>query len=82
MQSLFSSNTCIAVDDIIWTFQSHPVIRSWNHNSHVHFLSKSLEDYLNQLKQHAKTLKGNGAKPLVSLHVSQLKWQSSKKQIS
>nr|CAX70965.1 putative MYST histone acetyltransferase 1 [Schistosoma japonicum] len=48
-----STSTCIAVDDIIWTLQNHPIINYWQYGHHVHIHRDTVQQYLNQLNEHS-----------------------------
>lgn len=45
----FSTKTCIAIDDIIWTLQYHPIINNWQHGHQICLHRDTIQQYLNQL---------------------------------
>ncbi|VDP26446.1 unnamed protein product [Schistosoma curassoni] len=44
-----STKTCIAIDDIIWTLQYHPIINNWQHGHQICLHRDTIQQYLNQL---------------------------------
>ncbi|RTG87865.1 histone acetyltransferase MYST1, partial [Schistosoma bovis] len=44
-----STKTCIAIDDIIWTLQYHPIINNWQHGHEICLHRDTIQQYLNQL---------------------------------
>nr|CAH8843567.1 unnamed protein product [Trichobilharzia regenti] len=83
-----SKNTCIAIDDIIWTLQNHPVITNWQYGQHIHIQRDIVQQYLDQLnEQHSAKLcfhtdsskhrKMN--KNAYLLDINHLKWEPSTK---
>ncbi|VDQ00405.1 unnamed protein product [Trichobilharzia regenti] len=81
-------NTCIAIDDIIWTLQNHPVITNWQYGQHIHIQRDIVQQYLDQLnEQHSAKLcfhtdsskhrKMN--KNAYLLDINHLKWEPSTK---
>ncbi|CAH8523340.1 unnamed protein product [Schistosoma margrebowiei] len=44
-----SKTTCIAIDDIIWTLQYHPIINNWQHGHQICLHRDTIQQYLNQL---------------------------------
>ncbi|CAH8842585.1 unnamed protein product, partial [Trichobilharzia szidati] len=79
-----STNTCIAIDDIIWTLQNHPVITNWQYGQHIHIQRDIVQQYLDQLnEQHSAKLHfhADGSKhrkvnkTSYLLDISHLKWE-------
>nr|CDS34146.1 myst histone acetyltransferase 1 [Hymenolepis microstoma] len=65
--------TCIARDDIIWTLQSHNVIRHWRHGHQIDLSRSELTDYMNQIiekenkRQQEKVLNNRCNSPMINI---------------